>query len=210
VATALAKAARASISGTGDLRIRFLLNGFAVLDRCSCRRAPGLGVTTSSSTATSDPVSALLRIKIKFGAQNESPPGQRPSRAHNVALVPTQFTNTALPWSFTSDSPMAGFGSSYRSSIVADAPQSSDCASSSQHACRVKTTTTPPPYYPDHTRVKIVSKFPQVLPRVYSDKRTLCISGVTGTPFQPRPRLLHRGAARQFPYAGYYFVRAVG
>ena len=108
-----------------------------------------------------NPVHNLLRIKIKFGAQNESPPGQRPSRARNVAPVPTQFTNTALPWSFTSDSPATGFGSSHCSSVVADAPQSSDCASSSKHACRIKPITTPAAYYPDHTRVNTVSKLSQ-------------------------------------------------
>jgi hypothetical protein len=75
-----------------------------------------------------------------------------------VAPVPTQFTNTALPWSFTSDSPATGFGSSHCSRGVADAPQSSDCASSSKHAYRIKPITTPAAYYADHTRVNTVSK----------------------------------------------------
>jgi len=84
-----------------------------------------------------------------------------PTRACNVAPVPAQFTNTALPWSFTSDSPATGFGSSHCSSVFADAAQSSDCASSSKHACRIKPITTPAAYYPDHTRVNSVSKLSQ-------------------------------------------------
>jgi hypothetical protein len=118
-------------------------------------------VTASRTTPRSDLANNLLRIKIKFGGQNESPSEQMPSRSRNVAPVPAQFTNTALPWSFTSDSPATGFGSSHCSRGVADAPQSSDCASSSKHAYRIKPITTPAAYYADHTRVNTVSKLSQ-------------------------------------------------
>jgi hypothetical protein len=62
-----------------------------------------------------------------------------------VAPAPTQFTNTALPWSFTSNSPAMGLVSSSR------LPHQTH-------------TTTPPSYYPDHTQVNIVSKSSPAFP----------------------------------------------